>query len=622
VAQQALGLVRVLATAALTVVLVLGPGLALRAGHCRRCMGLGFVPLPGLAVLIVTGCVAWALAGRIDPRVVCVLMLAPVLGWLLVGVVRAGREEILSSDERRALLIVAAALGVAIARTLWSLAPPGELYAGTSFRTLEVGDRSDSTISFHVVQLVAHGTSPFGSLARGYFVPYTFSDRGPLAGVASAPVVLLSGGRPPVAVGSTTWSPFDAQGFMSYRLAMMIFASTAFLSLWTLTRRLAGERAARLALLLAVTTPFLVHEVWFTWPKLLAASLVILSAASVIAGRPLVAGLLVGAGYLVHPIALLSVPVLCLLALWPLGEARASHPPGTRVPRLFGVRVPRPRVRPALLLLAGVAANLLAWRIVNWSHYTQSNFLESVSQAGRTKFLNDQLVKALGGHPAPVALSAWLSDRLVSVGNTLVPLRLVFFSAHDRAINAINPACSPFCSGSSPAVVHFFFQYWTTVPFGFAIAFLPLLLQSMWRATRRWPWPVTAAVIVPFLMFAVYWGGDSTGLLREGLQTWVLTVLVVVALEQQREHFGWLRHAPVRALLALRSVEVLLVAMLPAIVTRHRVYGTQFWLTDIVAAAALIIFSGCLGMLIWRERVPLSRSSTSPSPRGSAAPQK
>jgi hypothetical protein len=208
------------------------------------------------------------------------------------------------------------------------------------------------------------------------------------------------------------------------------------------------------------------------------------------------------------------------------------------VPRLFGVRVPRPRVRPALLLLAGVAANLLAWRIVNWSHYTQSNFLESVSQAGRTKFLNDQLVKALGGHPAPVTLSAWLSDRLVSVGNTLVPLRLFFFSAHDPAINAINPACFPFCAGSSPAVVHFFFQYWTTVPYGFAIAFLPLLLQSMWRATRRWPWPVTAAVIVPFLVFAVYWGGDSTGLLREGLQTWVLTVLVVVALEQQREHFG------------------------------------------------------------------------------------
>jgi hypothetical protein len=46
---------------------------------------------------------------------------------------------------------------------------------------------------------------------------------------------------------------------MSYRLAMMTFASTAFLGVWGLARRVAGAAAARLALILAVTTPFLVH---------------------------------------------------------------------------------------------------------------------------------------------------------------------------------------------------------------------------------------------------------------------------------------------------------------------------------------------------------------------------
>jgi hypothetical protein len=96
---------------------------------------------------------------------------------------------------------------------------------------------------------------------------------------------------------------------------MMAFACTVFLSLWTLTRRLAGTPAAYLALLLAATTPFLVHEVWFTWPKLLAASFVLLAAACIIERRPVAGGLLAGIGYLAHPMALLSYPALGLLAL-------------------------------------------------------------------------------------------------------------------------------------------------------------------------------------------------------------------------------------------------------------------------------------------------------------------
>ena len=57
-AQQAVALARVLATAALAVVLVLGPGLALRAGRPPRRLKLGYVPLPGLAVLVLVGSVA------------------------------------------------------------------------------------------------------------------------------------------------------------------------------------------------------------------------------------------------------------------------------------------------------------------------------------------------------------------------------------------------------------------------------------------------------------------------------------------------------------------------------------------------------------------------------------
>ncbi len=91
---------------------------------------------------------------------------------------------------------------------------------------------------------------------------------------------------------------------MAYRVAMMTFAATAFVALWDLTRRVAGTQAARVALVLAVTTPFLVHEIWFTWPKMLAAAFVLLAAICVLSRRPLSAGLLIGTGYLVHPSAL------------------------------------------------------------------------------------------------------------------------------------------------------------------------------------------------------------------------------------------------------------------------------------------------------------------------------
>ncbi len=566
VVQQTLALVRVLTTTALALVLVLGPGLALRLSRASRDLDIAFVPLPGLGLLAFTGAAAWAIgrAGWVHPRVVCAVVVIPVLGWLLVSLVRAGREEILSRDERRALIVIAAVLGIAVARSLWSLGPPGELYGGTTNRTLEVGNLSDSRISWQIVDLVGNGVSPFSALARSHFFPYTFSDRGPLAGLASVPVVMLTGGHPPAFVDNPPWSPFDAEGFMSYRLAMLVFAATAFLSLWTLTRRLGGVKAARFALLLAATTPFLVHEVWFTWPKLLAASLVLLSAVSLIDGRPVLAGLLAGAGYLVHPLALVALPALGLIALWPLQGARVRHP----------------HIMRALLLVGGVAVFLIGWRLFNGPHYTQSTFLNYLTQADKPPGV-------------PVTISSWLSDRLISVGNTVVPLRVFFLSSRDPYVNSIY--------GPSPGIIHFFFQYWFTLPFAVGILFYPLLLTGLWRALRRWTWAITATVLVPFAAFALWWGAESVGLLPAGLHVWILTLVVAVAIEQRSRQFPWLRARWVRGLLALRALEVLLVAALPTVVTTHHIYGRHFLVNDVVALVAMVILAGYLGGLVWRE---------------------
>ena len=97
-------------------------------------------------------------------------------------------------------------------------------------------------------------------------------------------------------------------------------------------------------------------------------------------------------------------------------------------------------------------------------------------------------------------------------------------------------------------------------------------------------------------------------MLREGLHPWVLTLFVVVAVEQRRSSFRWLRNRWTHGILALRAVEVLLVAMLPTVITRHRFYLHQFRATDLVAAASMVTFCALLGALVWRERAPSSAS--------------
>ena len=559
---QLLDLVRVFSTAALAVTLLLGPGILWRALSERR-IGLAFLPLPGMGLLVLTAGLAWVLSHSVEPRLVCFGVLAPTLGLLLGGLLGGGPEDMLDGEEQRALLIVGLALGLAIGRALWSLGPAGELYEGTISRTLVPEGRPDSRIPFLIPEMIANGGHPYGEAASALFAPYNFSSRGPLAGLASTPVVLLSGSSPELNLPEAPWRPFDPQGFMAFRLAMFAFTCTVFLSLWELVRRIGGIRAARFALLLGVSTPFLMADLWFTWPKLLAASFVLLAALCVVERRPFRGGLLAGLGYLAHPSGLLGLSAIGLISLWPIKSARLW----------------RPNLKAGLLLIAGLALCVVGWRLVNGSHFMQEGFLDYVYQA----------------YPEfEPPLGAWAEFRATSLGNTYVPLLLPLAHGHDISINAIGTI--------SPGVVHFFFQYWTGVPFGFAILFFPLLLLSLWRAARLWPWPVFAVVVVPAVAFAVYWGASLSGMLREGMQSWALGLLAVVALQQAAAGFPWLRSVPVRAILSLRGVEVLALAVGATLGTRHfHLLSDDFPLVDAVALATILACALGIVAVVWRE---------------------
>jgi len=243
---QVMDLVRFLTTTALVITLLLGPGIMVRELSGRR-IRLAFLPLPGLALLIGCGIVAWWAADTVDPRVTSFAILGPALGLMLGVLIGAGKGDFLSAEERRILVLVSLALGLILARSLWSLGPEGELYEGAISRTLVPEGRPDSRISFQVTQLATTGEGPYGPIGGQLFAPYNFSSRGPLPGIAVAPIVLVTGGHTFLAAPDLAWQPYDGQGFMAYRIAMISFSCLLFLALWGLVRRLAGWRAARLA---------------------------------------------------------------------------------------------------------------------------------------------------------------------------------------------------------------------------------------------------------------------------------------------------------------------------------------------------------------------------------------
>lgn len=563
--QQELDILRLITTTALAITMVLGPGITVRA-LTGRAIRLAFLPLFGIGVLAVAGSFAWCMHGVMATDTASIAIVGPVLGLMFGILLASGHDEFLTSEERRTLLLVGIPVGLAIARSFLYYGPIGELNAGEISRNLVTEPRPDSHISFVIVQMVAHGTHPYSPEGLPLFLPYMFSSRGPIAGIASAPIVLISGGHPIVGVPNQVWEPFDPEGFMAYRVAMIVMSATALITLWQLVRQLAGPRAARLAVVLGMSTPFIFAELLFTWPKLLAASMILLGALWLFERKPVRAGMSIGVGYLFHPGAILGYFALGPLALWPLK----------------GAKLKRPQIKTLVLMLAGTAVFVVVWLILNHGHNGQEGFLDYLEEAGANY------------HPS---IGKWISFRATSLADTIVPFYLPIFQGHNPSINTF--------FGISPGVAHWFFQYWTSVPFAFAILFFPILVVGLWRFAKRRPWPFIAVIAIPFVAFWIYWGNGSSGFPREGMQAWILAVLAVLAVEQAAEHFSWMRSRTIRAVLVLRGFEVLAYALGATVGTRGlALISNPYPISDTFALFCIVLFALLMMFAIWWETRP------------------
>ena len=536
---------------ALTLVLVLGPGLLLRTTVSSPLwQSLALVPVPGLLYLTVTGLTIWTTASWIEPHKMAllsaILVAIPVAG----DVLRRREIPLIAPAEIRVFLVILLIILVAVARASYSQGPAGELFGGTVSRTLEVGGRSDSRVPFHVVQLVASGVNPHGDAGELNFRPWSFSHRGPLAGIITGAIPLLSGARIPLDMPSQPWQPFDPQGFAAYRIGMIVLSGAALLALYGAAEVLLGAQRAYQVLLIAALSPFIVHEVYFTWPKIPAAGMVVLSFLLIVKCHPAWGGLALGAAYLFHPLALFSAPAAVVLI-------SAVTLPSTKRPASSLFKW----AKTMLAFFAPLLATLLFWRVVNAGHYEQTDFLNYF-------FLAD------GVKSPPISL--WVQSRVRSVLDTLLP----FYFLVERP------------DGTS-GVIGFFAQYWATLPFGLGLAAAVPIAAMIVKAVRQAFWLFIGIVLVPFFIFAVYWGKTSSGLMREGLHAWLFLTVLCVAYCLSLRHSKPRMRRVVAIGFSARAIEVLFMLFVPAIATTTFL-SANYALLD---AAMLAVATAALAVL-------------------------
>jgi hypothetical protein len=580
-ATSAMWVLRLVVATGAALCFLLGPGLVWRRARPDGLLdNLAFVWIPGALYLCAVGGVAWWVAHWIDPSLTCALLLLPV-PLAVLWCTRNWSNDVVRSGESTAIVLFLLVFAIGLGVSVWSLGPEGELYGGTISRTLEAGPRSDSRISFNVIALLAHGDSPYGERGTFYYAPYNFYARGPVAGLAAGALVMAGGAAPQRGYPDAPWEPFDREGFMTYRIVMMLLNATAILSVFGLAATFLRRRLAVAVAALVALSPFVVYEVYFTWPKLLAASYVVAAAVALLRGRRVLAGLLLGLAYLAHPSALFAVPAV-LLAWLVLRERGTGTLPVTDGDEPEACAMEPGFLRwclDSLVVAVSLGVVYLGWRALNAGHTVD--------------YFNNYLSSAYGKVDAPVG--DWIRFRLHLTANSFIPFRQVFADPHDEFTNV--------AGGQSPFIVRVATEWRSTVTVAVGVLYLPMFLYGFARFARRAVLLTLALFVVPTVAFIVFWGANSTGVLQEGLHALFLFSLVAAfvghtALPHSRLVGRW-----VQVSATARVLEVLFIVMVPTIATTGLLSST-FRVTDVLAVTLVVASALGLALISWRAFTP------------------
>ena len=525
---------QLLAATCLAVTLLWGPGLLWLRGRSNDAGNFGLASLLGPVLLVALGLLTWLGGAWLAPSTVARVGALAILAWLGAREWRHSSVAALSAQARTVLSVTLLLVGFAVATANVSYGPKGELYGGSISRTMEVGGHSDSRISYCVVQVVANHLAPFEPSAAALFAPYSFASRGPLAGLIAAPVVLASGGKPVLGNPDQSWSPFDPEGFAVYRIALIVLTSLAGWTVFGVTSAVSSASWGLLAASILLFSPFYVHETYFTWPKLSAASCVLSAWLLARRSHALLAGAALAMGYLFHPLAILSAPAV-LLWLTPRAvlQTKAEGVGGA-------VRSVLALAGSADFFLLGIAGLVLPWALLGKlapPGADQSSFLDYF-------FMADIL---------PRTLDNWLQVRWDNLAHTFIPFHLLRAEQSHATLNSIY--------GLSDGWVHFSYLYWNTLPFGLGLPAYLVVAPGLVVAVAKRPYVALSTFMGPLLILLLYWGITRTGYMRFAGQVLFLTsiVLAVWMLSQVRDRWSklavaWLVGIPC---LTLRALDLL-----------------------------------------------------------------
>ncbi|MSU50224.1 MAG: hypothetical protein EXS37_14255 [Opitutus sp.] len=559
---QLWGVLQLATTTCLALTLLLGPGLLWFGGRPRALPALAFAILFGPLLLAGLGLFCWIMGGALPPAALARAGIALLLGWMgwQAWQRRAGGD--LPREVR--IVIAAGALlsGFAVAKANLSFGPGGELFRDRVSRTLAVGNHSDSQISFHVVQIVAHHLGPYHDQTKIYFAPWRFASRGPLAGLMAAPLVLASGATVPFDHPTHPWRPFDRQGFAVYRIACIVLASLAGWVVFAAGATLASAAWGLVAAMTAMLAPFFVHEMYFSWPKLIAGALVLVAFLAARRGQPWVAGVMVALGYLFHPLAALSAP---FLGLWLLAQPREGP---------WWIRLTGPA-----WFAAGALVLVVPWQIVGR--------LQPDAGADQSVFVQYFFF----ADSAHATWPTWWQSRWDNFANTFLPGYLL---TADRAHPSLNSLYGP-----SDRWVQASFLYWNTLPFALGVPGFLLVAAAITQACRRAFALTWVTLFGPALFLIVYWGAASTGLMRQCGHTLFLSVIVVASWSLATGPSTPLRQALTVFLhpmcFAWRGIEIGVMAFGTTLLNRRPDLADSFGWNDVISLGAAV---GCLTAVV------------------------
>ena len=296
------------------IALFVTPGLVmcglLRSRRAAGSSDLIWIAVVGPVVLAIVGLVAWLMGNIVSPRLLCRAATITLMGAGLLWAVRQPADLRLSGLECRVLVIALLSMLVAAGRSVNSLGlRGGSLPAGTVTRTLAADDRSDTRAPFIIPIAVANRWQPFSKESQDFYSPFSFTSRGPLVGLAATPVVLTWSRMDmrTIAHMDEPFTPVDRYGYMQYRFSIIVFGAAAvipfFVALGATERALVGTAIYALS-------PFVVHEVYFTWTKQPTVPLMLSAFCLATGSRYFLSGALAGLAYLAHPSAAYSVVAL------------------------------------------------------------------------------------------------------------------------------------------------------------------------------------------------------------------------------------------------------------------------------------------------------------------------